>query len=446
MAKSKKAVSRSAKSSSTTKRVRLSQIKTDKGNDYSHRESDALKEESLAGLADSLVAEGQQTPLTVYDSGTRDGDDVVYTLIGGFRRYNALLQAINKNLDAARIHDDMEVDVVEVVQGETQTNGEFQRDLLIRSVAENEQRRNFSTAEKLEIVKDFKSAKVSDPRAASALAMSETQYRRFASVSAKDWLHAHVVNNCIGMSDAAELIQAAMKKDRVDELKEDLDAWVAEQGELIEQERQRLAKVGKKLSGSAAHVKSRLSRKLAQHWLQCVENGRRFDDQVGLRFGIHVDQSKGTILIPATQLKVNDLSSADFETMIGELEETVRQFVPLMRKCRMVEQVTDVSEEDIEEERQRIRERQLRRQEQEAAQKGGRPAAKFHDTEQPTMDPVNTDDEEGDPDRLKDDEPEEDDSTRLPNDDDDDANVPESLGGNDDDADAKHDSTPTDEE
>lgn len=199
------------------------------------------------------------------------------------------------------------------------------------------------------------------------------------------------------MSHAAELIQAATKKNRVQEFKEDFDAWVSDQRTLIEEERKKLAKVGKKLSGFAAQVKSQLRNKLVQHWLQCIEAERRFDDDVDLRFGIHVDANKGMIYMPNTELKVNELSSADFELMIAELEETVRQFIPLMRKCRMAEQVTDISEDDIERERERIRDRYRERQEQEAAEEAGRPAPSFHQTEDSITEPVNTDEEGEDP-------------------------------------------------
>jgi len=394
MTTSKKAVSRSAKSTSRTIRIRLSQVRLNKDEDYCHRLGEALNADNLASLADNLVAEGQQTPMTVHDSGQKDGtESPVYILIGGFRRYHALQKAIKQNLDTARIHQHMEIDAVEVVRGEDQSEDEYRKDLLIRSVAENEQRRSFTMAEKLEIVKGFKTAKVPDPRAASALAISDTQYRRFVSVTEQEWLHKYVVQNCIGMSDAAELIQAAVKKGRVKEFEEDLDKWVAKHRALIEQEREELAKVGKKLSGSAEHVKKYAITKLVKHWMKCIEAGRRFDDNVGFRFGIRVDSGKGTILIPSAQLKITELSAADFETMIGELEYTVEQFVPLMRQRRLVEQSTEVSPEEMEMERGRIRSLRREREEQKAAAEAGRPAADFAQVKAPELQVIDADDE-----------------------------------------------------
>ena len=257
MATSKKVVARSAKSSTRAIRISLLQITCDKKHDFCHRQGDALKEDHLAPLADNLVSEGQNTPFTVYDSGMRDAIGlIIYILIGGFRRFFALLSAIKKNLDHDLICPDMQVDAVEVVQGPDQTDEEFQRDLLVRSVAENEQRLNFTTNEKLEIVKRFKATKTPDPRAASALGVSESQHRRFAVVVEHPWLCDYVTNDCFGMTDAAELIQLAKKKNRVEEFKKVLDAWVAKHRALIEAEKAELAKIKKKLSGSAAKSRS----------------------------------------------------------------------------------------------------------------------------------------------------------------------------------------------
>jgi ParB-like chromosome segregation protein Spo0J len=305
MASSKKVVVRSAKSTTRYTCIKLSQIVSDKRNDYCHRQSDALKDDRLAPLADNLVSEGQGTPMTVYDSGKRDPSlGIIYILIGGFRRFFALLFGIKQNLDHNRINESMEVDVVEIVQGADQTDEEFRQDLLVRSIAENEQRVQFSTTEKLAIVKQCKASRIPNPRAASALAMSESQFGRFAAIVEHDWLHDYVVDNCIGATDAAALVQLAKNKDRVDDLRQHLDTWVAAHQAMIDAEAEELRQIKKKLSGSAAHVKKYASPKLMKYWQDCLEHGRPLDNNVDLVFGIRIDRVKGTIEIPATTLKI----------------------------------------------------------------------------------------------------------------------------------------------
>lgn len=390
----KKPARREAKSTNRSIRIRLSQINVDRNIDYCHRDEDALDPKKLKLLADSLVYEGQQTPMTVCNSGQPDskGDDI-YVLIGGFRRYFALKEAIKQKLDVDRIHNDMEVDAVEVVQGKEQEDVEFKKDLLLRSVTENEQRKNFTTAEKLEIVKSFRDEDVPDPRAASAMSISDTQYGRFVSVVSHSWLHKHVVDNCVGMTDAAELIKLAEKHKWVDEFHKDLDDWIDEHRQVIEQERRELAKIGKKLSGSAEQVKKFIGRNLVKHWVNLVENRKRFDGDVRFKFGIVIDKHKGTITIPGSTLKVTDLSSGDFDTMIGELHDTVDKFLPMMRERRVIEEATSLTEEEKQRELARILEQRKEQQQAEQQANSGQNAEGFGSTETPQPVEVDVDDE-----------------------------------------------------
>jgi len=394
MSKPNAELKRAARSTPRTIRVRLAQIVADHDKEFCHRLGDALTPESLTPLAENLISEGQQVPLTVYDSGQADTrGQKVYVLIGGFRRFHALQKAIREHLDTANIHEGMEVDVTEVVQGPSQSEADFHRDLLVRSVGENEQRKNFSQEEKLAIVKQFEDAKVAAPRAASALAMSQTQYDRFRAVVSVPWLQGHVAGNRLGMTDAAELITLAKKHDWVEEFREDFDRWAAGKRELIEQERQELAKVGKKLSGAAEHVKKFIDRKLVGHWAKLIEQKKRFGGRPRFQFGIAIDKEKQTIIVPGRTFRSGELSAADFETMIAELQEAVTELIPLYRERQVVEEARNLSEADKQKELARILEARRRQKEAEARANAGRPAGDFGKPAAPTLEDVETDDE-----------------------------------------------------
>jgi hypothetical protein len=394
-AKQKSEVRRVAQSASRPIRIHLSQINADFEKKFCHRQPEALKADKLNLLAANLVAEGQQTPLTVFDAGSTDQQGrKVYVLVGGFRRLSALQSANKQHLDEARIHDDMEVDAVEVVPGSEQSEADFHKDLLVRSVAENEQRLNFTTAEKLLIVKQFEEAKIPAPRAASSLGISDTQYGRFVAVATHDWLHQHVVQNCIGMTDAAELIMLAEKHERVSEFKADLDAWVKEHQELIEQERQELAKVGKKLSGSGEHVRKFLTGKLVDHWAALLKEKKRFGGKPEFQFGIVFDKGKGTITVPGRVFKATELRVADFETMIGELQDAVEELVPLLRERQVIEQARQLSEEEKRKELARILKARRQRKQQQVKENSGNPAPDFGQVAPPRLAEVEVDDED----------------------------------------------------
>ena len=352
------------------------------------------EQKRLKELAESLVQEGQKTPLTVFDSGrTDDNGDKAYILVGGHRRFNALKRAIEDHLADEYISPDMEIFVVEVVKGDGQNQRSFEQDLLVASVTENENRESHTTEEKLEIVKQFLDLKVPAPRAASSLRVGERQYGRFVAVASRDWLHDHVTKNEIGITHAAELVLAAESREtkgkyKVDWLKEDLHDWVERHRRLLDEEIAEQAKIGKKLSGSAAQVKKYFNREVYQHWLKLIEAGQRFGGKPEFAFGIVVNDEKKTITVPGRMLKTTSLKSSDFEMMIAELSETADKLIPLMRECRAAEQARDISDEEREAELRRILEK--RRQARMDAEKAeaGRDAADFDHVEQPAPSPI----------------------------------------------------------
>lgn len=394
MSEPKTQLKRAAKSASRPIRVRLSQINADKQQDFCHRDTKALDAATLAPLVENLVSEGQQTPLTVYDSGRTDAAGrTMYVLVGGFRRYHSLHKAAADNLDATHIHTEMEVDAVEVVKGAGQDDAEFRKDLLVRSVGENEQRKNFTNDEKLAIVKQFHAAKVPAPRAASALGVSETQYQRFLSIVSHPWLHDLVTGQCVGSTDAAELAQKAEKHGRLDDLRGELTRWVAARRKQLDAERRELAKVGKKPTGAAATVKKYLDRKLVKHWLDCIEQGRPFAGKPEFNFGILIDPEKKTITVPGRVFRADELTVADFETMIAELQEATGELIPLLRQRRVAEAARDVSDEERERELARILAERRRRKEEQRRAEAGRPADDFHAADAPAEEEIDTEDE-----------------------------------------------------
>ncbi|MHC4398748.1 MAG: hypothetical protein ACYTG0_03620 [Planctomycetota bacterium] len=400
MASAKNDLSRQSQSTNRMITIRLSQINLDKDRDYCHRLGDALSKKKLKELAESLVQEGQKTPMTVFDSGqTDDQGDKIYILVGGHRRFKALKRAIIDHLADEYISPDMEIFVVEIVKGESQSQKGFQQDLLVASVTENENREGHSTDEKLEIVKQFLDLKVPAPRAASSLCVKERQYGRFVAVASREWLHKHVTNNEIGITHAAELVLAAESREskgqyQVDWFKADLEKWAVRHRRLLEEERAEQTKIGKKLTGTAAQVKKYFTKDVYAHWLKLIEAGQRFGGEPEFAFGIVVNEDKKTITVPGRTLKTADLRSDDFETMIAELSETADKLIPLMRECRAAERARDISEEERQEELERILEKRRRaRQEAEEAETG-HDAAGFDETEDPDPQPVDADETE----------------------------------------------------
>ena len=377
MAETKPHPERFNKSRNQIREIVFEQIVTRAEDNLCHREPKELLENKLSDLATSFVQEGQATPMTVCDTGAtvtaNDQTLPAYALVGGHRRHGAIQSAISSHLDPTRIHQGMLVSVVEMVRGEDQTIDEFRQDVLVRSVAENEQRVNHSAIERLAIVKQLEKAEVPVPRAASALGISPSQYRRDAIVANWQWLYDAVVAEQIGATDAAKLAEAAKEKKREKQFREDFQAWVHHKELLLEEERAEQKKLSKELKGAANAVKKYIDGTLIKGWLKCLNEERRFaDDDDDFSFGVVVDDNKKTVTVSGLNQAIDKLKSANVASMIAEMQAGVRKLVPVMRRLQQQEQATDVTADEVEAELARMAEEVRRAAAEKAALEAGR--------------------------------------------------------------------------
>ena len=173
---------------------------------YCHRDNEKLKAEKLEGLAASLAQEGQQTPLIVVQ-----GEKDQFQLIAGHRRYYALKKASEDQLPGCSL--DMEVLVTVITQGEGQSDKDFQEDVLVRSVSDNENRISFDDNERLRIAKLFRERGVDAKRGMAALSLKDSQYTRYMHIVSTEWLYEAVRSGELKGTNAARLVEEAKKCD-----------------------------------------------------------------------------------------------------------------------------------------------------------------------------------------------------------------------------------------
>jgi hypothetical protein len=374
------------KSRNEIKQVRLAQIVTDDQVDLCHRESSALDEERLEPLTTSLVQEGQATPFTVVETGQFteiEGNQLpLLKLVSGHRRYHSLRAAIESRLDEANINAQMEVAAVVMVRGEGQTQAEFEQDALVRSVTENETHTKHTAIERLDIVRQFEKAGVPIPRAASALGISPTQYRRDRLIVTEAWLYEAVKNGDIGASDAATLAEIAKDKKREKVFKLDFERWREQKRELLEVERAEQKKLNRELKGSAAQLKKYIDSSLIKGWKNCLTESRRFtDDAAEVSFGIVLDAARKTLTISGVNTPVDKLRSSELAAMIAEMQDGARKLVPIMKQRQQIEQAATVSEDEVEAELAKIRVEQLAREQKKISDESGRPITEAFESE-----------------------------------------------------------------
>jgi hypothetical protein len=131
-----------------------------------------------------------------------------------------------------------------------------------------------------------------------------------------------------------------------------------------------------------------------EHWAALLKEKKRFGGKPEFQFGIVFDKGKGTIIVTGRVFKAGELGVADYETMIGELQDAVEELVPLLRERQVIEQARQISEEEKREELARIREARRQRLLQQARDNAGRPAPGFGEAAPPQPSEVNVEDEE----------------------------------------------------
>ena len=254
--KSPRILERATSAETRRTNVRLSDLKKDTDR-YFHRPSAALEEKDLDSLLKSLTLEGLQVPVEFF----RDGVGTAY-LTKGHRRVAACRILAGRNTPG--FTEDMEVEAIEVL-------GATPQDLLVRSVADNEVRLNLDRVGRIRVAKKLHDAGVEVERAARALAVSIKTYERDLLIAEHGWMFQHVIDDSIAPTPAYVLLAKAKEVQRLPELKEDLDAWVAREKQKIRERGRRLkAQQNKDLRPGDKMVKKFLTNHLVAHWLELL--------------------------------------------------------------------------------------------------------------------------------------------------------------------------------
>lgn len=288
----------SRESTATTDRtkIRLDHIKF--GN-FCHRDPVELEPSSLTKLKESVILEGLQVPIEFY----RDDQGNVI-LLKGHRRVTVCRILAGEN--EAGFTLDMEIDAIEVIKGTPE-------DRLIRSISDNEVRATLDRMGRIRVAKKLHDAGVSSKRAARAMGLSVKQYERDLLIAKYPWMFQHVIDGSIAPTQAFDLLNAAEKAKRVNELKEDLDAWIAGKKQKIrEKERMLKASSLKDLSPAEKLVKKFLVNHLVDHWIELLGKAQRFDEDAHWNYSASLDAESKKLSIPSVTL---DLKKDSYEKL-----------------------------------------------------------------------------------------------------------------------------------
>jgi ParB-like chromosome segregation protein Spo0J len=312
-------------------KVRLDLIVMDPDR-FCHRNQDALKADSLKSLMDSLITEGMQVPIEGYFD--KQGRFVV---VKGHRRVSSLLLLVQKNTPSFTA--DMEVDAIEL---ENYT----QQDLLVRSIADNEVRLNLDRTGRIRAAKKLHDAGVEESRAAAALGVSVKTYQRDLLIAKHNWMFEHVMDGNIDATAAIKLLEAAEKHNRIDLVKEDLNAWVADhKSELRKKEKLLKLQGRKEMSPAEKQVKNFLKAHILDHWLDLIAKGQRFDEDAEWDFAASLDLDKRKVQIGSINLDLDKDPPEKIAKVASKLSYLCKQMAPFVKKRVSQESSTASTEE-----------------------------------------------------------------------------------------------------
>jgi ParB-like chromosome segregation protein Spo0J len=308
-------LSRATSASTQRTKVPLDAIQFDTDH-YCHRDPEALKEENLATLLDSLTLEGLQVPIEVHKV---DGKTV---LIKGHRRVTACRLLAGKNTPGFTL--DMEIEAIEV-------NGTV-HDLLVRSVSDNDVRVNLKGSERIQVVKKLHDFGVPVRRAAGAMGVSEKTYQRDLLIASHSWMLQHVKDRSISTTNAWLLLDEAKKVDHLEVLKEDFDAYVAEKKKKIrEKEKLRKAQGAKELRPAEKEVKNQMPNHLISHWVELIRAGERFDEDAHWNYDAGLSPDNKSLKISPINLNLTPASLDKVAKVAGKLSLVVKQLGPVIK-------------------------------------------------------------------------------------------------------------------
>lgn len=288
---------------------------------YCHRPEEELSPEKLELFLDSLVLEGGvRVPVVFFTDAQKNK-----VLISGHRRIQGCKILVERN--EPHFTAEMSIEAIEML-------GASPLDLLVHSVSDNENRQNLSPVSRLQTVKKLHDAGVEVKRAARALGVSDSTYSRDLKLVKQAWLYQHVQDHCITTNHATKLLNEAEKVNRVKELREDLDAWIAEKKKENKEKERRLKAEGSK-EQKPAEVKNQI-KELVEHWVSLIKEKRPFDGEAEWDFVASISED-GKLQIGSLNLKLSEAKAENVMKVLAKMSQLTKRLTPIAQERLQIE-------------------------------------------------------------------------------------------------------------
>jgi hypothetical protein len=181
--------------------------------------------------------------------------------------------------------------------------------------------------ERIRAAKTLHDGGVEHNRAAYALGYSPKQFARDLRIAQHDWMLSHVAQDEIGATQASDLLEAAERADRAEDLRDHFKKWIDSTKNEMERE---LFFKGK--AGKVKKLKSELTTALSDHWIDLLRRNLPLNDTLTTKsegvIGIDADANKVTFRETEIDLmKVNLTDLAKAVATVGTAQKVMMGFL-----------------------------------------------------------------------------------------------------------------------
>lgn len=285
---------------------------------------------SIKHLAESIRLDGFQTPWKVAPYGDK------YSGRDCHRRQAATSLLV----DSGHLSPDVLVPV-EVFVGEPS-----KLEVLLRIGSANIERSNWDEFGEIGFAVALLNEKCPKNEIARVLGKSEKQVDRYLLIGKCDWMLAHIQDHNITATRAADLLTTANKYSRIDEFRDEFEAWVEQTKlDLKNENRKRERDDRELLSGDKLWPQRYMKPAIIKAWKVGITTGKWGAPQFRYRAAVERDDTTGrkTIVIDSLRVDADRLTAAETAKVFQRTYNLALELEPMILEKRQREALSGES-------------------------------------------------------------------------------------------------------
>jgi hypothetical protein len=285
---------------------------------------------SIKHLAESIRLDGFQTPWKVAPFGDK------YSARDCHRRYAATSLLV----DGGHLPPDVLVPV-EVFIGQPS-----KLEILLRIGSVNIERRNWDEYGEIAFAVALLNERCPKNEIARVLGKSEKQVERYLLIGQCDWMLTHIQDHNITATRAADLLTTANKYSRIDEFRDEFEAWVEQvKLDLKNENRKRERDDRELLSGDKLWPQRYMKPAVVKAWKIGITTGKWGAPQFRYRAAVERDDTTGrkTIVIDSLRVDADRLTAAETAKVYQRTYNLALELEPMILEKRQREALSGES-------------------------------------------------------------------------------------------------------